>query len=336
MPNNVQIRLASRPKGMPTEETFSVVEAQVPTPGPGEVLVKTLYLSVDPYMRGRMSDAKSYVPPFVVGDVLTGGVVGQVVESHNDKFHVGEFVLGELGWQHYNLSSGRLTKLNADLAPLTAYLGVLGMPGMTAYFGLLDIGRPKAGETVVVSGAAGAVGSLVGQIAKLKGCRVVGIAGSDDKNRYLESELGFDATINYKTVDSLRKAVAAACPEGVDVYFDNVGGDITDAVFLHLNDFSRVALCGQIAGYNAEKVEMGPRLLSQLLIHRVLLKGFIVSDYHADYGKAAVEMAGWLKEGKLKYKETIVDGLEHAPQAFLGLFRGDNIGKQLVRVAMPE
>ncbi|QRF24298.1 NADP-dependent oxidoreductase [Alicyclobacillus sp. TC] len=330
-----EIKLASRPQGMPSQDNFLFETVEIPALQADEVLVKSLYISVDPYMRGRMNEGKSYVPPYALGEVITGGVVGQVVESKNDRFQTGDFVLGELGWREFNVSKGRLTKLNPQLAPLSAFLGVLGMPGLTAYFGLLDIGQPKEGETVVVSGAAGAVGMIVGQIAKLKGCRVVGIAGSDEKNQYLVSELGFDATINYKTSPSIRKELAELCPQGVDIYFDNVGGDITDAVFLQLNDFARVALCGQIALYNTEKVEVGPRILPILLVRRALLKGFIVSDYQPQYSVAMQELGKWLQAGQLKYRETIVEGFENIPKAFLGLFRGENVGKQLVKVADP-
>jgi NADPH-dependent curcumin reductase CurA len=334
---NRQIHLVSRPEGMPEASNFKLVETEIPKPEDGKVLVRTLYLSVDPYMRGRMRDAKSYAPPFRLNEPLTGGVVGEVVESRNPHFTAGEIVAGVLDWADYSVSSGNhLQKVDPSLAPISTALGVLGMPGLTAYFGLLDIGRPKEGETVVVSGAAGAVGMTVGQIAKLKGCRVVGIAGSEEKIRYLTEELGFDAGINYKTAENLRKALSEACPDGVDVYFDNVGGAVTDAVLLRINRGARIVLCGQIALYNQETPDVGPRNLTQLLIHSALMKGFIVSDYADRFPEGIARLAEWFRNGKLKYKETVVEGLENAPKAFIGLFHGENIGKQIVRVAEPS
>ena len=330
---NRQVLLAKRPQGVPDESTFHFVETDVPELKDGEVLVRTLYLSVDPYMRGRMNAAKSYAPPFEVGKPLTGGVVGKVVRSNDPNFSEGDYVTARLDWADYSVANGKqLRKIDPNLAPVTTALHVAGMPGLTAYFGLIDIGKPKAGETVVVSGAAGAVGSIVGQIAKLKGCRVVGIAGSDEKTAYLKNELGFDEAINYKTTADLREALNAACPDGIDIYFDNVGGEITDAVVFLLNLHSRFVLCGQIAHYNDTEVEMGPRFLPYFLTRSVLLKGFIVSEYADRFDEGYQQLAAWIKEGKLKYKETIVDGLEHAPDAFLGLFRGENIGKMLVKV----
>ena len=331
--DNLQVRLARRPIGLPDDSVFDLVHEAVPEPTEGQVLIRTLWLSVDPYMRGRMNDAPSYIPPFRVGEVLEGGVVGQVVQSRNPRFQEGEIVTGMLGWQSYSLSDGRgLGKVHPTLAPITAALHVLGIPGLTAYFGLLDIGRPKAGETVVISGAAGAVGSVVGQIAKLKGCRVVGLAGSDDKIAWLTGDLGFDAGINYRT-QKLRAAVKEACPDGVDVYFDNVGGAVSDAVLLSLNDFARVPLCGQISLYNADGPETGPRLLPLFVQRRVLMQGFIATDYAARFAEAQTELSQWLRDGKLSYRETVVDGIEQAPEAFRGLFRGDNTGKLLVKVA---
>lgn len=303
----------------------------------GQVLLKSLYVSVDPYMRGRMSDADSYVAPYKVGEPISGGIVAEVVESKSGQFPKGTVVLGNLPWQQYIVQHGNgLGKINSDIAPLSYHLGILGMPGLTAYFGLLRICEPKAGETVVVSGAAGAVGTVVGQIAKLKGCRVVGIAGSDDKTSYLKQELGFDETINYKTATDMKAAMKEACPDGVDVYFDNVGGEISDAVYLNLNEFSRIAICGQIAYYNSTSVPTGMRVEPILLKRKAMMKGFIVSDYAADFESAAEDLAKWVQEGKLQYLETITEGFDNIPTAFLGLFSGQNTGKQLVKVADQE
>jgi NADPH-dependent curcumin reductase CurA len=336
---NRQIVLASRPKGLPTPDNFKFVDVEMPQPAAGEVLLRTLYLSVDPYMRGRMNAGKSYVEPFEVNEVISGGGVAEVVESRSDAFQTGDIVTGQLGWQLYTVAQGGagaaagIRKLDPALAPVTTALGILGMPGLTAYFGLLDIGQPAEGETVVVSGAAGAVGMVVCQIAKIKGCRVVGIAGSDEKNAYLTGELGVDAVINYKTTPDLRQALNAACPQGVDVYFDNVGGEISDQVMWLINQNARVVICGQISLYNLEKLDVGPRVQPFLLVKRALMKGMIVTDYAAGFAEAVKQLGQWLAEGKLKNAENIVEGFENAPQAFLGLFSGDNLGKQLVKVA---
>jgi NADPH:quinone reductase len=328
------ILLKSRPQGMPIQDNFEFKEETLPELQEGQLLLKALYVSVDPYMRGRMSDAKSYVAPYNLNEPISGGIVAEVVESRNDRYGVGAVVLGNLPWQTYSISDGEgIRQLDPEVAPLSYHLGILGMPGMTAYCGLLYIGEPKAGETVVVSGAAGAVGTVVGQIAKLKGCRVVGIAGSNDKTAYLKNELGFDEAINYKTTDNMREALQAACPNGVDVYFDNVGGGISDAVYTLLNKFARIAVCGQIALYNATAVPTGPRVEPTLLKKSALMKGFIVSDYAARFPEAATEMVTWLKAGKLQYEEHIVEGFDNLPQAFFGLFTGENTGKQLVKVA---
>jgi NADPH:quinone reductase len=336
MMKNEKILLVNRPKGTPQKSDFRFEEAVVPELQNDQVLVKTIYLSVDPYMRGRMSDRKSYIPPFELNEVISGGVVGQVVESRSGELAEGDFVIGNLGWQRYNaVNDAEVRKLDPSLAPVTANLGVLGMTGLTAYFGLLDIGNPQEGETVVVSGAAGAVGTIVGQIAKIKGARVVGIAGSDEKIAYLKAELGFDEAINYKT-ENVYEALKTACPDGVDVYFDNVGGEISDSVLSLINKGARIPICGQIALYNLEKADVGPRMQSQLLINSALMKGFIVSDYAAHFEEGAIELAKWLKEGKLSYSENIVDGFENTIDAFLGLFTGENTGKQLVKVAEPE
>lgn len=331
-----QIQLAQRPKGMPDSSTFNFKETEVPQPDNGQVLVRTLYLSVDPYMRGRMQDTKSYVEPFPLNEVIQGGVVGEVVQSNSASFERGDVVVGMLGWQEYSVASEKaIRKVDPNLAPVTTALGILGMPGLTAYFGLLHIGHPKEGETVVVSGAAGAVGSIVGQIAKIKGARVVGIAGTDDKIEYLKSELGFDEAINYKTVNDIQSALEKACPNGVDVYFDNVGGDISDAVYSLLNKFARVPICGAISSYNVEGEDLGPRVQTKLIKSSALMKGFVVSDYAEHFSEGTKELGQWVQQKKLKYEETIVEGFENIPDAFLGLFKGENLGKQLVKVAAP-
>ncbi|MGH9968785.1 MAG: NADP-dependent oxidoreductase, partial [Pyrinomonadaceae bacterium] len=328
---NKQILLASRPAGMPTSDNFRIVETDVPQPKEGEVLVRTLYLSVDPYMRGRMSDRKSYIAPFGVNEVINGGVIGEVIESRAPTLKPGDIVMGQLGWQLYSVARAEaLTKLDPNLAPVSTALGILGIPGLTAYFGLLDICNPQEGETVVVSGAAGAVGITVCQIARIKGCRVVGIAGGEEKTRYLKDQLGVDATIDYKAAADIRQALKEACPDGVDVYFDNVGGEISDAVMPIINKGARISICGQISLYNLEKPDVGPRAQPFLLVKSALMKGFIVIDYIARYGEGLSQLGRWLKEGELKYAENIVTGFENAPRAFLGLFAGENLGKQLV------
>ena len=336
---NKRIVLASRPTGMPTLANFRIEEVEVPQPQEGEVLIRTLYLSVDPYMRGRMNDRQSYVPPFALNEVITGGVVGEVIASRSEAFQPGDIVTGLLGWQLYSVAKGdqatvtSIRKVDPQLAPVTTALGILGMPGLTAYFGLLEIGQPASGETVVVSGAAGAVGTVVCQLAQLKGCRVVGIAGSDSKNQYLRHELGVDGAINYKTSTDLKQALKDACPQGVDVYFDNVGGAISDGVMSLINKGARIVICGQISLYNLEKPDVGPRVQPYLLINSALMKGFIVSDYVARFAEGIKQLGARLAAGKLKYAENIVEGFENTPQAFLGLFAGENLGKQLVKVA---
>ncbi|WP_332898566.1 NADP-dependent oxidoreductase [Haladaptatus sp. CMSO5] len=335
--SNRQFRLAQRPTGTPTREDFDLVEADIPDPGHEEVLVKTCYLSVDPYMRGRMRDADSYAEPWDVGDVMSAGIVGEVVESNNPRFETGDIVAGNLDWAEYATAKGHeLTAVDPDYAPISTALGVLGMPGRTAYFGLLEVAEPTPGDTVVVSGAAGAVGSVVGQLAQLAGCRVVGTAGSDEKVAWLTEELGFDAAINYKTTESMPTALADACPDGVDVYFDNVGGPITDAVMQQLNVGARVAVCGQISQYNATEPPQGPRKFGQLIVSRARVEGFLVSDFASEFETATERLASWVASGDLVYRESIVEGFENAPAAFLGLFEGDNIGKQLVKVAEPS
>ncbi len=343
---NKEIRFASRPAGMPTLENFQFVDAEVPPLNDDEVLVRTLYISVDPYLRGRMRKARSYIAPFEVGQVIESGGVGEVVESLSPKFQPGDIVTGMFGWRLYNVvKANNLMKVYAFTGPavsgnaadppapvpISTALGVLGMPGLTAYFGLLDIGKPKEGETVVVSGAAGAVGMTVCQIAKIKGCKTVGIAGSDEKNQYLRDELGVDEVINYKTGD-IRQALKDASPNGVDVYFDNVGGDVSDAVLPLLNKGARIIICGQISIYNLDKLDVGPRPQPSLLINSALMQGFIITDYAPRFSEGVMQLARWLAEGKLKYAETIVEGFENTPQAFIGLFSGDNLGKQIVKV----
>lgn len=331
---NKQILLASRPAGMPTLDNFRIVETDVAQPTDGQVLLRTLYLSVDPYMRGRMSDRKSYVPPFALNEAITGGAVAEVIESRTDKFRAGEIVTGQLGWQLYTLArEDEVRKIDPTIAPITTALGVLGMTGLTAYFGLLDIGRPQAGETVVVSGAAGAVGTIVCQIAKIRGCRVVGIVGTDAKCDYLTGELGVDACINYKTCGDIKTALRDVCPNGVDVYFDNVGAEISDAVLQLINHKARIVICGQIALYNLEQADVGVRVQTLLLVKSALMQGFIVTDYAARFGEGIKQLAQWVAEKKISYAESVVEGFENTPQAFLGLFAGENTGKQLVKIS---
>jgi hypothetical protein len=330
---NRQIQLAARPVGMPRPSDFRLVETPVPEPGPGEFLVRARYLSLDPYMRGRMSDAPSYARPVGVGEVMVGAVVGDVVRSNHPDFEVGDVIEERLGWQEYAVSSGReARKVDPTLAPVSTALGVLGMPGLTAYFGLLEVGQPRPGETVVVSAASGAVGGVVGQIAKLAGCRAVGLAGSAEKVAYILDELGFDAGIDYKRAGDLDAALADACPRGVDVYFDNVGGRITEAVSRRVNPFARFAICGLISQYNLEKPELAPRNERFVLFNRVRIQGFIVSDFYARREPALRHLAEWVRQGRLRYREDVVEGLENAPAAFIGLLEGKNFGKRLVRL----
>lgn len=330
---NKEIRLASRPTGMPTLENFQFVDADVPKPANGEVLARLLYISVDPYLRGRMREGKSYVAPFEVGQVIQSGAVGEVVESNSPNFQPGDVVTGMFGWRLYDTAKADgLMRVVPGVSPSTA-LGVLGMPSLTAYFGLLDIGQPKEGETVVVSGAAGAVGMTVCQIAKIKGCRVVGIAGSDEKNEYLRNELGVDATINYKTAGKMIEALREACPKGIDVYFDNVGGDVSDAVMPLITNGARIVICGQISMYNSTEPPIGLRPQPFILVNSAMMRGFIITQYANRFGEGIKQLAEWFMSGKLKHVETIVEGFENTPQAFIGLFSGDNLGKQVVKVA---
>jgi NADPH-dependent curcumin reductase CurA len=324
---------AARPEGEPTMDSFEFREGDRPNPGDGDLLVRVRYLSVDPYMRGRMRDSASYAEPWAVGDPLQGGVVGEVVESESAAYESGDLVTGDGTWADYAvLDADDVAPVDPGVAAPPAYLGVLGMPGRTAYFGLFDVADPRAGDTVVVSGAAGAVGSTVGQLAKLNGCRVVGFAGTDGKTDWLEG-LGFDAAINYETTDDYRAALDDAAPGGVDVYFDNVGGPITDAVFTRLNVDARVAVCGQIAHYNAEERPTGPRKLPQMIAPRARVEGLLVTDYAPRFDAATERLSAWVAAGDVDHRETVVEGLENAPEAFLGLFAGDNVGKQVVKVS---
>lgn len=335
---NQRIVLVSRPVGAPAPENFRLERVALPDLADGQVLLKTLYLSLDPYMRGRMSDAPSYAAPVEIDEVMTGGAVSRVERSLNPKFQEGDLVVGSTGWQSHSISDGHnIMAIPSGLPSPSMALGVLGMPGMTAYMGLMDIGQPKAGETLVVAAASGAVGSVVGQVAKLKGLRVVGVAGGADKCRYVVEELGFDACIDHKSPD-FANDLALACPKGVDIYYENVGGKVFDAIMPLLNAKARIPLCGLISGYNAHEAPSGPDRLPQLqrtlLTKRVRIQGFIVFD---DYGDRQPEfvgaMAPWVREGKVKFREDIVEGLEQAPEAFIGLLEGRNFGKLVVRVA---
>jgi len=328
---NKQVLLASRPQGSATEENFRIVEAPIAKPAAGEVLVKNKWLSLDPYMRGRMNDVKSYVPPAQLGEVMVGQTVGEVIESRDPRFKPGDEVLTHLGWQICGVAKGdELTPIDVKRAPASYYLGVLGMPGITAWFGLFEIGQPKAGETVVVSAASGAVGSVVGQLAKIRGCRAVGIAGCKAKCDYVVQELGFDACVDYRAgnlLDDLRKA----CPKGVDVDFENVGGEILDTSLRLMNRLSRIVVCGLIAEYNATQ-PYGYKMLRSVLVNRVKMQGMIVFDWKDRYGEALAGLAGHLAEGKLKYRESVVHGIDNAPKGLIALLKGENFGKQLVKL----
>ncbi|MFN4277277.1 MAG: NADP-dependent oxidoreductase [Ferrovibrio sp.] len=330
---NTQVLMKQHPKGWVTEEDFEIVERDIPKPGPDQVLVRNIYLSLDPYMRGRMDPVRSYAAHLKPGDMMGGGTVGQVVESNVSALPVGTYVNGMLGWQAYAVAkANELRMLDPKVAPISTSLGVLGMPGVTGHYGLMEIGQPKAGETVVVSAASGAVGSVVGQIAKIKGCRVVGIAGGQEKCDYVVKGLGFDACIDYKAPD-MQSAFKAATPDRVDVYFENVGGEIMEMVFGRLNSFARVPLCGIISQYNGQPYPFTG--MRHILVNRAKVQGFIISEHMGYWPGAIMEMAGWIKAGKLKYREDIAEGLHSAPQAFIGLLKGRNFGKQLVRIA-PE
>jgi NADPH-dependent curcumin reductase CurA len=331
---NREVHLVSRPVGLPTLDNFKIVEAPMPTPGAGELLIRNVWMSVDPYMRGRMYDRKSYAPPFQLDEAMGGGHVGQVMQSDNTDYAVGDYVVGFMGgWREYFVSNGQgLEKVDPDLAPLSAYLGAFGMPGFTAYVGLLRIAELKDGETVFVSGAGGAVGSMVCQIAKIKGCRVIASAGTDDKLAWLKDEYGVDEIINYKAIDSLDAAVKAAAPDGIDVYYENVGGEHLEVAISHMKPFGRIAACGMISQYNATEPMPGPSNMALIVGKSLRIQGFI-QTFHLDLRPAFVaDMAGWLADGKLKWRETVRDGIDKAPAAFIGLFNGENAGKMVVRL----
>ncbi|TDD76950.1 NADP-dependent oxidoreductase [Flavobacterium caseinilyticum] len=327
-----QIVLAARPNGTPILNDFRFEDIELDELQQGEVLLQGMYYSVDPYMRGRMNEGKSYVPPFELNKAIEGGVLATVLESKSDLFKTGDVVLGSLPWSEKMIASDKnLQKIESTVESLTYYLGILGMTGLTAYFGLMHIGKPKAGETVVVSGAAGAVGIVVGQIAKIHGARVIGIAGSDEKASLLKQEFGYDDVINYKTTGNIKNAIANLCPNGVDVYFDNVGGEISDAVIQNLNFHARIALCGQISLYNSTKIPLGPRIQPMLLTRSVLMQGFIISNFQKDFPEGIAQLSKWVNEGKLKFTETIIEGFDQLPAALLGLFKGENKGKMIVK-----
>jgi len=332
-PVNRQIVLAARPAGMPKPADFRLETTPVPEPGPGQILVRNIWMSVDPYMRGRMSDRKSYAPSFEVGKAMEGRAIGRVVKSRHPAFEEGAAVSSMLGWREYFVSNGEGLNVVDPSLPLSAYLGVLGIPGFTGWYGLKAIGKPNAGETLVVSGAAGATGSLVVQMGKILGCRVVGTAGSDDKCAHVMRGLGADAAINYRKAGDLLDALRPACPKGIDIYFENVGGPLLDAVLRLLNPFARIPLCGMISQYNLDPPEPGPRYLFSIIGNRARMQGFIISDHLSLYPEFLAEVGGWLKAGRIKREETVVEGIENAPKAFLGLFSGDNLGKMVVRLA---
>jgi NADPH-dependent curcumin reductase len=333
---NRQIVLVSRPSGEPTQDNFKLLEEEIPTPGQGQLLLRTIYLSLDPYMRGRMNAGPSYAPPVEIGEVMEGRAVCQVVETNLPEYQRGELVFAPIGWQEYALSDGAgVRRVDPSLGPISYALGVLGMPGLTAYTGLLNIGQPKPGETLVLAAASGAVGSVVGQIGRIKGCRVVGIAGGAAKCRYVKNELGFDECLDHREPE-LPERLAAACPDGIDIYFENVGGHVFDAVLPLFNNFARVPVCGLIAHYNASELPPGPDrlplLMQNILVKRLTFRGFIVFDFSAQYSQFLAEMSGWLRAGRIKYKEDITDGLENAPAELIGLLRGKNFGKKIIRV----
>jgi NADPH-dependent curcumin reductase CurA len=328
-----EIRLKNRPMGLATEDDFELAEVMIPEIEEGQILVRNAYIAVDPYMRGRMGERETYIAPFELGQPLDGGCVGQVVESKSDKFQEGDYVLGNKGWREFFVTDDKgLAPIDPEAAPIQNYLGVLGMPGFTAYVGLMDIGKPQEGDVVFVSTAAGAVGSLVCQIAKIKGCRVVGSTGSDEKVAWLHEEAGIDAAFNYKTADSLLDELQKRCSGGIDIYFDNVGGTHLESAIEMMNTFGRIILCGMISIYNATRPPRAPRNLVSAISKRLTLKGFIVYDHKERLPQFHRDMGQWLKKGQIHWKETIIHGLENAPKAFLGLFAGNNFGKMLVKL----
>ena len=324
--------LHKRPSGYPKSEDFRLVDSELPELSEGEILIESKFLSLDPYMRGRMNDTKSYAPSLKLGDVITGEAVGKVIKSRNRKIKEGYFVNAHIGWQEYGKTDGNSVRIiDPNLAPISTALGILGMPGLTAYFGLLNICKPLPGDTVVVSAASGAVGAVVGQIAKIMGCRVIGIAGSEQKIDYCSSELNFDFVINYKKENVINKILEYA-PEGVDVYFDNVGGEISDAVISNIAIGGRIAICGQISLYNLEEASMGPRMGGTLLINQASMQGFLVFQFKSQYQDGLIRLSDWVRKGSLKYKEDIIDGIENVPKAFIGMMNGQNFGKLLIRL----
>ena len=330
-----EIRLVSRPQGFPDEDLFEVAETSIPEPADSQVLIRNAYFSVDPYMRPRMNDVRSYVAPFTLGEAMTGGAVGRVVSSQNSRYAEGDWVVHQLGWREWALSDGSaLRKLDPGVAPISTALGVLGMPGFTAWYGLHELGTPTEGETVFVSGAAGAVGSAAGQMARLAGCRVIGSAGSAQKLEWLR-ELGFDDVFDYRE-QTPRRALAELAPDGLDIYFDNVGGDHLEAAIGALRTYGRVVACGSISRYNDAEPTPGPRNMFLVVTKRLRIQGYIISDHYERFGEFAAQAATWVGDGRLRYRETVVEGIENAPKAFLGLLRGENIGKMLVKVGPAE
>ena len=336
---NRQVLLASRPAGDPSPEHFRLIETAIPAPGPGQMLLRTIYLSLDPYMRGRMNAGPSYAPAVEIGEVMVGQSLCEVVASDLPAYPPGDIVRASSGWQDYSLSNGEgIGKIDRSLGPISYFLGVLGMPGLTAYTGLMNIGKPQPGETLVVAAASGAVGSVVGQIGKLKGCRVIGIAGTGQKCRFVEEELGFDVCLDHRQ-PGLADHLKAACPDGIDVYFENVGGQVLDAVLPLLNPFARIPVCGLIAHYCATDLPPGPDrvplFMRAILNKRLTFRGFIVTDYASQYPDFITEMSAWLREGRVRYREDLTDGLENAPRELIGLLKGKNFGKKIIRVS-PE
>jgi NADPH-dependent curcumin reductase CurA len=330
-----EIRLVARPQGFPDEDLFEVAEAPIPDPAEGQVLIRNAFFSVDPYMRPRMNDVRSYVAPFTLGEAMTGGAVGQVAVSRNSRYAEGEWILHQLGWREWALSDGTaLRRLDPSLAPVSTALGVLGMPGFTAWYGIFVLGEPKEGETVFISGAAGAVGSAAGQMARIAGCHVIGSAGSPEKLAWLR-ELGYDDVFDYRE-QSPHAALSAIAPDGIDVYFDNVGGDHLEAAIGALRTYGRVVACGSISRYNDAAPSPGPRNMFMVVTKRLRIQGYIISDHFERFGEFSREAGEWLRDGRLQYRETIVEGIENAPRAFLGLLRGENIGKMLVKVGPDE